>query len=128
MRDSFVGPLNITKLIGKDSVEIKATREFSSKHPVFPMILVKHHYQTAEYKFPSRGKNKIPKGIVKVEDSPGSVKKIIKPRKSRLSGKDNRKYLVRLKKQTDDKDKWLEEDEIRDGKLNLKRFRASRRF
>ncbi|MBW0558642.1 hypothetical protein O181_098357 [Austropuccinia psidii MF-1] len=41
MRDSFVGPFTITKLIGKNAVEVKLTEEFSRKHPVFPVILVK---------------------------------------------------------------------------------------
>ncbi|MBW0461020.1 hypothetical protein O181_000735 [Austropuccinia psidii MF-1] len=36
MRDSFLGPFTIIKLIGKNSVEVKLTEEFSRKHPVFP--------------------------------------------------------------------------------------------
>ncbi|MBW0492257.1 hypothetical protein O181_031972, partial [Austropuccinia psidii MF-1] len=36
MRDSFVGPFTIIKLIGKNSVEVKLIEEFSRKHPVFP--------------------------------------------------------------------------------------------
>ncbi|MBW0579024.1 hypothetical protein O181_118739 [Austropuccinia psidii MF-1] len=35
MRDSFVGPFTITNLIGKNAVEVKLTKEFSRKHPVF---------------------------------------------------------------------------------------------
>ncbi|MBW0521281.1 hypothetical protein O181_060996 [Austropuccinia psidii MF-1] len=41
MRDSFVGPFNIIKLIGKNVVEFKLTEEFSRKHPLFPVSLVK---------------------------------------------------------------------------------------
>ncbi|MBW0505829.1 hypothetical protein O181_045544 [Austropuccinia psidii MF-1] len=37
MRDSFVGPFTIIKLIGKNAVEVKLTEEFSRKHPVFPV-------------------------------------------------------------------------------------------
>ncbi|MBW0496662.1 hypothetical protein O181_036377 [Austropuccinia psidii MF-1] len=40
MRDSFVGPLTIIKLIGKNATEDKLTEEFSRKHPVFPVSLV----------------------------------------------------------------------------------------
>ncbi|MBW0576521.1 hypothetical protein O181_116236 [Austropuccinia psidii MF-1] len=40
---------------------------------------------------------------------------------------DQRQYSVRFKNQTADKDKWLAEDAIPDGKLHLRRFRASRR-
>ncbi|MBW0526437.1 hypothetical protein O181_066152 [Austropuccinia psidii MF-1] len=95
MRDSFLGPFTIIKLVGKNAVEVKLTEEFSRKHPVFP-------------------------------DSPGPVSKIIRARKIRLNGKDQRKYLVRFKNQTADKDKWLAEDAIPDGNLHLRRFRASR--
>ncbi|MBW0591020.1 hypothetical protein O181_130735 [Austropuccinia psidii MF-1] len=57
MRDSFVGPFTIIKLIGGNSVEVKLTEKFSRKHPVFPVSLVKTYFQTEEDKFPSREKN-----------------------------------------------------------------------
>ncbi|MBW0499741.1 hypothetical protein O181_039456 [Austropuccinia psidii MF-1] len=127
MRDSFVGPFTIIKLIGKNAVEVKLTEEFSRRHPVFPVSLVKPYFQTKEVKFPSRKKLPTPPEIVEVEDSPGPVKKIIKVRKIRLNGKYQRQYLVRFKSQTTDKDKWLAENSIPDGNLHLRRFRASRR-
>ncbi|MBW0501792.1 hypothetical protein O181_041507 [Austropuccinia psidii MF-1] len=127
MRDSFVGPFTIIKLIGKNSVEVKLTAEFSRKQPVFPVSLVKPYLQTEEEKFPSRKKNTTPPEIVEVEDSSGPVKKKIKARKIRLNGKDQRKYLVRFKHLTEDKGKGLAEDAIPDEKLHLRRFRASRR-
>ncbi|MBW0463629.1 hypothetical protein O181_003344 [Austropuccinia psidii MF-1] len=80
MRDSFVGPFTIIKLIGKNAVE------------------------TEEDNFPSRKKNPTPPEILEVEDSPGPVKKIIKARKMRLNGKDQRQYLVIFNGQTADKD------------------------
>ncbi|MBW0462649.1 hypothetical protein O181_002364 [Austropuccinia psidii MF-1] len=126
MRDSFVGPFTIIKLIGKNAVEVRLTEEFSRKHPVFSVILVKPYFQTGVAKFPSRNKNPTPQDIVEMEDSPGPVKNIIKERKIRLNGKDQRQYLVRFKNQTVDKEKWLEEDAIQDGKLHLKGFRASK--
>ncbi|MBW0515040.1 hypothetical protein O181_054755 [Austropuccinia psidii MF-1] len=39
IRDSFFGPFTVIKLIGKNAVEVKHTREFSRKHPVFPVNL-----------------------------------------------------------------------------------------
>ncbi|MBW0564556.1 hypothetical protein O181_104271 [Austropuccinia psidii MF-1] len=90
MGGSFVGPFTIMKLIGKNSVEVKLTEEFSRKHPVFPVSLVKPYFQTEEDKFPSRKKNPTPPDIVEVEDSPGPLKKIIKARKIRFNGKDQR--------------------------------------
>ncbi|MBW0532791.1 hypothetical protein O181_072506 [Austropuccinia psidii MF-1] len=127
MRDSFVGPFTIIKLIGKNAVEVRLTEKFSRKHPVFPVSLVKTYFQKEEEKFPSRKKDLTPPEIVEVEDSPGPVRKIIKAKNIRLNGKDQRQYLVRFKNQTSDKDNWLAEDAIPDGNLHLKRFRASRR-
>ncbi|MBW0483668.1 hypothetical protein O181_023383 [Austropuccinia psidii MF-1] len=120
-------PFTIFKLIGKNAVEVKLTEECSRKHPVFPLSLVKPYFQTEEDKFPSRKNNPTPPEIVEVEDSPGPVKKIIKARKMRLNGKDQRQYLVRFKNQTADKDKWFAEDSIKDGNLYLRIFRVSRR-
>ncbi|MBW0472727.1 hypothetical protein O181_012442 [Austropuccinia psidii MF-1] len=114
-------------LIGKNSVEFILTKEFPRKHPVFPVSLVKPYFQTGEEKFPSRKNTTNSQDIVEIEDSPGPVKKIIKARKIRLNGKDQRQYLVRFKNQTADKDKWLAEDAIPVAKLPLRRYRASRR-
>ncbi|MBW0576163.1 hypothetical protein O181_115878 [Austropuccinia psidii MF-1] len=111
----------------ENSVEVKLTEEFSRKHPVFPVSLVKPYFQTQEDKFASRKKNPTPQEIVEVEDSPGPVKRIIKARKIRIDGKYQRQYLVRFKNQKADKEKWLVEDAIPDGNLHLRRFRASRR-
>ncbi|MBW0514685.1 hypothetical protein O181_054400 [Austropuccinia psidii MF-1] len=91
------------------------------------MSLVKPYFQKEEDKFPSRKKNTTPPEIVKVEDSPGPVKKIIKARKIRLNSKGQRQYLVKFKNQTADKHKWLAEDAIPDGNIHLRSFRASRR-
>ncbi|MBW0471854.1 hypothetical protein O181_011569 [Austropuccinia psidii MF-1] len=120
MRDSFVGPLTIINLIGKNAVEVKLTEELSRKHPIFPVSLVKPYFQTEEDKLPSGKNNPTPPEIVEVEDSSGAVKKIIKARKIRLNGKDQRQYLVRFKNQTANKDKWLAEDAIPDGNLHLR--------
>ncbi|MBW0464429.1 hypothetical protein O181_004144 [Austropuccinia psidii MF-1] len=94
MRDSFVGPFTIIKFIGKNAVEVKLTEEFSREHPVFPVSLVKPYFQKEEDNFPSRKNNPTPPEIVEVEDSPGPVKKIIKPRKTRLNGKDQRLHYI----------------------------------
>ncbi|MBW0468247.1 hypothetical protein O181_007962 [Austropuccinia psidii MF-1] len=112
---------------GKNAVEVKLTEEFSRKHPVFPVSLVKPYFQTEGDKFPSRKTKPTTPEIVEVEDYPGPVKKIIKARKIRLNGKDQRQYLARFKNQRADKDKWLAEDAIPDGNLHLRRFRDSKR-
>ncbi|MBW0477845.1 hypothetical protein O181_017560 [Austropuccinia psidii MF-1] len=127
MRHTFVGHFTIIKLIGKNAVEVRLTEELSRKHPVFPVRLVKTYLQTGGDKFPSRNKTYTPQGKVEVEDFPGPVKEMIKEMKIRLNGKDQRQYLIRLKNQTADKAKWLEEDAIPDGILHLRILRASRR-
>ncbi|MBW0531359.1 hypothetical protein O181_071074 [Austropuccinia psidii MF-1] len=126
MRDSFVGPFTIINLVGKNAVEVKLTEEFSRKHPVFPVSLVKPYFQTEEGKFPSRKKNPTPPEIAEVEDPPGPVKKIIRARKIILNDRDQRQYLVRFKNQTAAKYKWSAEDAIPDGNLHLRIFRGSR--
>ncbi|MBW0501207.1 hypothetical protein O181_040922 [Austropuccinia psidii MF-1] len=115
------------QVLVEDSVQVKLTEEFSRKHPVVPVSLVKPYFQTEEDKFPSRKKNPTPPDIVEVEDSPGPVSKIIRARKISLNQEDQRQYLVRFKNQTADKDKLLAEDAIPDGNRHLRRFRASRR-
>ncbi|MBW0493798.1 hypothetical protein O181_033513 [Austropuccinia psidii MF-1] len=54
MRDSFLVPFTIIKLIGKNTVEVRLREEFSRKHPVFPVSFVKPYFQTGEDMFPSR--------------------------------------------------------------------------
>ncbi|MBW0572059.1 hypothetical protein O181_111774 [Austropuccinia psidii MF-1] len=78
MRDSFLGPFTIIKLIGKNAVEVKVTEGFP----------IKPYFQTEEDKYPSRRKNPTQPEIVAVEDFPGPVRKIIKATKLRPNGKD----------------------------------------
>ncbi|MBW0465377.1 hypothetical protein O181_005092 [Austropuccinia psidii MF-1] len=46
MRDLFLGPFTIIKLIGKNAVEVRLSEEFSRKQSVFPVSLVKPYFQT----------------------------------------------------------------------------------
>ncbi|MBW0489697.1 hypothetical protein O181_029412 [Austropuccinia psidii MF-1] len=110
MRETFEGPLTIIKLMGKMQWKSKSQRDFPENTQSF------------------QKKNPTPPEIVEVEDTPGPVKRIIKARKIRLDGKDQRQYLVRFKNQKADKDKWLAEDAIPDGSLHLRRLGASRRI
>ncbi|MBW0481812.1 hypothetical protein O181_021527 [Austropuccinia psidii MF-1] len=105
MRDPFVGPFTIIKLIRKNLVEVRLTEEFSRKYPLFPVSMVKPYFQAGEERFPSRRKTTTPPDIVEGEDFPGPVRRVIKARKVRLNGKDQRQYLVRFKNQTAEKDK-----------------------
>ncbi|MBW0566440.1 hypothetical protein O181_106155 [Austropuccinia psidii MF-1] len=64
MRDSFLRPFTIIRLIGNNSVEVRLTEEFSRKHSVFPVSMVKPYIQTGEYRFPSRKETTTPPDIV----------------------------------------------------------------
>ncbi|MBW0526999.1 hypothetical protein O181_066714 [Austropuccinia psidii MF-1] len=127
MRDSCVGQFTIIGLIGKNAVEVSLAEEFSMKHPVFPVSLVKPYYQKDYEKFPNRKQIVTHEKMVEEDDSPGPVKKIIKARKIRINGKGNRKYLFRINNQPENKDRRLSEKDIPDGKILLNRLRASRR-
>ncbi|MBW0540178.1 hypothetical protein O181_079893 [Austropuccinia psidii MF-1] len=114
-------------MIGKNAVEARITEEFSKRHLLSQVSLVKPYTQKGGDKFPCRKETSTPPDIVEIEYSPHPMKKIIKDRKIRLNGKDQRQYLVRFKNQTVDRDKWLAEDAIPDGNLHLRIFRASRK-
>ncbi|MBW0565334.1 hypothetical protein O181_105049 [Austropuccinia psidii MF-1] len=51
MRDSFVIPFTIIRIIGKNSVEVRLTEEFSRKNPVFPVCLVRKYHKTSDEAF-----------------------------------------------------------------------------
>ncbi|MBW0590083.1 hypothetical protein O181_129798 [Austropuccinia psidii MF-1] len=90
MRESFVALFTIIRLIERNEVEVRLTKEFSRNNPVFPMSLLKPYHQTGEDRLPSRNKIPIPQEIVEVGVSPDPVKKIINARKLRIN--DDRNY------------------------------------
>ncbi|MBW0568232.1 hypothetical protein O181_107947 [Austropuccinia psidii MF-1] len=73
--------------------------------------MVKPYHQTGEDNFPSRNNSQNPQDILAFEDLPVLVKKIIKARKIRINWNDHGQYLVRFKKLTSDKAKWLNKRE-----------------
>ncbi|MBW0477762.1 hypothetical protein O181_017477 [Austropuccinia psidii MF-1] len=64
MRDSFLRPFTIIKLIGNNEVEVRIREQFSTKHTVFPVILRKPYFQTGEDKLHSRNKTYTSQEIV----------------------------------------------------------------
>ncbi|MBW0493850.1 hypothetical protein O181_033565 [Austropuccinia psidii MF-1] len=56
-RDSFVAPLTIIRVIGKNTVEVRITEEFSRKNPVLSVRQVKYYHQAREGMFHSRNKS-----------------------------------------------------------------------
>ncbi|MBW0490800.1 hypothetical protein O181_030515 [Austropuccinia psidii MF-1] len=103
----------------------KTDRRILYETPSVPSGFVQSFPPNSFNRFPSRNKSHTPQDIVEVEDFPGPVKKIMKAGKIRLNVKDHRQYLVRLKNQTADKDRWLAEDAIPNGEILLRGFRVS---
>ncbi|MBW0494621.1 hypothetical protein O181_034336 [Austropuccinia psidii MF-1] len=122
MRDLFVGQSNIIILTGNIAVEVRITEDFSSKHPVFLVTLIKTYHHTGEDKFPFRTKSHTPQEIVEVEDSAGPVNKIMKARSIRMNGKYHTQYQAGFKNQKADTDKLLADAAIADFDLNMIRF------
>jgi hypothetical protein len=124
LKPSFVGPFTIKQLHGKNAVEVILSEELSRKHPVFPVSLVKPYTQrTADT--PAA-----PEPVPVLETPPTEklkVHKILKDKKERVQGKDTRLYLIRYKNQSADKDEWLPENNIPDGAIHLRNYRASKR-
>ncbi|MBW0564350.1 hypothetical protein O181_104065 [Austropuccinia psidii MF-1] len=89
MRDSFIAPFTIIKLLGLNAVEVRLTEVFSRKQPVFPVSLVEPYNQTGDKKLPNRKNILTHEELVEEDDSPEPVKKIIKARK-KINGKDSR--------------------------------------
>ncbi|MBW0537199.1 hypothetical protein O181_076914 [Austropuccinia psidii MF-1] len=90
MGKSFVAPLTIIRLLGKNAVEVRLTKEFSRKHPIFSVSLAKQYHQLDDEIFRRRKKITMNEKLLEEDDTPGPVKKIIKARKIRINWKDNR--------------------------------------
>ena len=126
LKDSFVGPFVIKALHGTNAVELILTGEFERKHPTFPVSLIKPYTHSDKEKFPLRDNVKV---VVPPfdKDAPLVIHKILKEKIVRIQNKDTRLYLVRYKNQPADKDKWLQEKEIPEASVELRKFRASKR-
>jgi len=124
LKPAFVGPFTVKNLHGKNAVEVILSEELSRKHPVFPVSLVKPYT-------PRSSEEEATPAAVPITEVPKSdqlkVHKILKDKKERINGKDVRLYLVRYKNQSADKDEWLPENNIPDGPIHLRNYRASRR-
>ncbi|MBW0481102.1 hypothetical protein O181_020817 [Austropuccinia psidii MF-1] len=99
MRDSFVRPFTIIRLIGKNAVEVRLTEEFYRKHPVFPVHQIKQYHKANDEAFTNRKQIVTNEKLVEEDNSRVPAKKIIEDRKIRINGKYNRQYLVKFKNQ-----------------------------
>ncbi|MBW0488516.1 hypothetical protein O181_028231 [Austropuccinia psidii MF-1] len=115
MRESYLRQLTIMELVGENAVEVKLTQELFKENQVFPVSLVKPYHQTDGDKF-SKKKEFTSPGKLVAENSPGTLNRVLRARRIKINGKYHRQYLVRLKSQEAEKDKWLPEQEKTDGK------------
>ncbi|MBW0579303.1 hypothetical protein O181_119018 [Austropuccinia psidii MF-1] len=56
LKDSFSGPFFVKALYGENSVEVELSEELSSKHPTFPVSLIKPYKSGDPEKFPLKSK------------------------------------------------------------------------
>ncbi|MBW0518312.1 hypothetical protein O181_058027 [Austropuccinia psidii MF-1] len=89
-------------------------------------VLVKPYHQTGEDNF-AKTRTALSTGNSLEEDQRGPVGKIPRAWESKIDWKDHRQYLARCKSQEEDKDKWFPEENISDGKMRLRQFKAYRR-
>ncbi|MBW0561237.1 hypothetical protein O181_100952 [Austropuccinia psidii MF-1] len=122
LKDSFAGHFVIKALHGENAIEVELSEELSSKHPTFPVILIKTYKSSDAERFPLR--SKAPQVIPPIETS-GLKKntKVLKERKLRT--KKVREYLVRYSDPTCE-DELLAEREIPKATEILRSFRHTR--
>ncbi|MBW0566621.1 hypothetical protein O181_106336 [Austropuccinia psidii MF-1] len=123
LKDSYVGPFVIVALHGTNAVQVELSGELESKHPTFPVSMIKPYQPADKELFPLR--NPAPLAVPPVEQNEDKkINKFIKER--RLRGKNQREYLVRYRNPVNE-DEWLAESDIPDSDKPLKRFRHGRR-
>ena len=74
--DSFVGPFILTKLVGKNAVEVILTGELVREHPLFPVSSQKKYVSTEKSTFPERNKGR-PVVLISVCE-PATTRKFLK--------------------------------------------------
>ncbi|MBW0524074.1 hypothetical protein O181_063789 [Austropuccinia psidii MF-1] len=122
LKDSLAGPFVIKALHGENAIEVELSEELSSKHPTFPVSLIKPYKSSDAARFPLR--SKAPQVTPPIETS--GIKKITKVLKERkLRTKKVREYLLRYSDPTCE-DKWFAERDIPEATKLLRRFRHTR--
>ncbi|MBW0529762.1 hypothetical protein O181_069477 [Austropuccinia psidii MF-1] len=123
LKDSYVGIFVIFALHGTNSVQVELIGELENKQPTFSVSLIKPYQPADKQLFPLR--NPTPLTVPPVEQSEDKkIKKVIKER--RISGKNQREYLVRYRNPVHE-DEWLAESEIPDSDKLSRIFRHERR-
>ncbi|MBW0553673.1 hypothetical protein O181_093388 [Austropuccinia psidii MF-1] len=122
VKDSFLGPFVINDLHGENAVEVDLYEELSTKHPTFPVSLIKPYKSSDAENFPLR--NSVPQAIHLIESSGiKNITNVLKERKLRTNKV--REYLVGYSDPTCE-DEWLAEKEIPEATKLLRRFRHYR--
>jgi hypothetical protein len=128
LRDQFVGPFVISKLVGPNAVELILHGELERRHPVFPVSLIKKY--TPPEASDIRQKKSVPVVVIPPYVPEGEKKflKILKEKRVKdKDGKDTLLYLVRYKDRGADGDEWLPGDKVPNSKVTLRAFRAAKR-
>ena len=126
LQDSFVGPFIVTKLHGKNAVEVILTGEFERKHPVFPVSLSKKYRTNDNF----NKQRELPQPVVNIPVLDPEEKKFLKILRQKRVTHDNKEvilYLVRYKNKSADHDEWLPAEKVPNSKVTLRAFRAANR-
>ncbi|MBW0548851.1 hypothetical protein O181_088566 [Austropuccinia psidii MF-1] len=122
LKDSFVGPFLIKVLHGENAIEVELSEELRSKHPIFPVSLVRPYKSSDAEKFSLR--NKVPQHIAPIESSgTNKIAKVLK--ESMLRTKKVREYIVRYSDPACE-DEWLAEKDIPEATKLRKSYRHTR--
>jgi hypothetical protein len=120
LKDSFVGPFVVKCFHGNNAVEVVLPPEFSQKHPTFPISLVKKFVTSPEGATEEvQPVTSLPLKVFKEVKNPS---KIIDEKLTRVQGKDVRQYLVRFKNASTNEDTWLQEKDIPQANVLLRKF------
>ncbi|MBW0586238.1 hypothetical protein O181_125953 [Austropuccinia psidii MF-1] len=108
---------------GPNTAQLELTGELMTKHPAFPVGLIKPHSSSDKELFPQR--NKPPLEISPLDE--GEEKKILKVLKERRTrNKKEREYLIRYKSLAQE-DEWLLDKDIINADKLPRRFRHERK-
>jgi hypothetical protein len=110
LHEPFVGPFTVLRHVGPNAIEVNLTKEFSRRHPVFPISLTKPHKNVTEDRFPNRSNNPAPIPDLIDGEEEWEIEKIVKHRLQNAKNKRGPKeYLVRWKGFDESEDLWLPE-------------------
>ncbi|CAH2946059.1 MAG: hypothetical protein PPHEMADMSA_6408 [uncultured Paraburkholderia sp.] len=121
LKDPFVGPFVVKRMIGNNAVEVMLYAPYDRKHPVFPISLLKP-YNSNNDLFPKRrGRpKKNPQEITEIAE----IDKILNDRI--ITSERGTEYLLRYKGKSSEYDAWIPGKEISNFSTLLKKYKKKK--